>query len=464
MRTAPATPANGPSIALPLAFVLTGLAALCAGVVWLVLQPGLLSTYHYNQDVIAVTHLFVLGWICTIIMGAMYQLVPVALETHLYSNKLGCAQFVFHLVGVAGMVWAFRARKMAALAHYASVFAFGVILFVYNMARTLRRTPRWNITASAVAASLFWISMAVTAGLSIAAAKCDYDPALALAPPAWIAAILRGLQSFGVYVAHFGAIRTMHAHAHLGGAGFFIMLIVGVSYKLVPMFTLSEVQSRARAVGSIILLNIGLAGSFLAILRHSPLESPFACVIVAALALYGWELAAILRARKRRALDWGVKYFLTAVALLLPVSALSLVLCWSGLPQNTFTGQLENLYGFLALIGVVTFAILGMLYKIVPFLVWFGQYSRLIGRVPVPSLPDLYSARLQSLGYRAFLIGLAATSEGILLSNETGVRIGCGFLALAVSTMALNVAGMLSHFFKPALPPAFKTSTPLKTA
>jgi len=241
----------------------------------------------------------------------------------------------------------------------------------------------------------------------------------------------------------------MHAHAHLGGVGFFTMLIVGVSYKLIPMFTLSELQSRGRAVGSVALLNLGLAGSFVAILRHSPLKPVFAGMVVAALAVYGWELKAILHARKRRALDWGIQYFLTAIVLLLPLSVLAVVLSWPGLPRNTFTRQLENLYGFLGLIGVVTFAIIGMLYKIIPFLVWFGRYSRQIGRGKVPALADLYSARLQALGYWAWLAGLSVTGGAIVFANEAGIRIGCGFLALGVGTLVLNVGKMLSHYFKP---------------
>ena len=35
---------------------------------------------------------------------------------------------------------------------------------------------------------------------------------------------------------------------------------------------------------------------------------------------------------------------------------------WPGLPLNTFAGQLESLYGFLGFIGVITLAIIGMLY------------------------------------------------------------------------------------------------------
>ena len=445
--------ANAPTVALPLAFMLTGLLALCAGTGWLVLQPGLLATYHYNQYVIAVTHLFVLGWICSIVMGAMYQLVPVALETKLYSERLARWHFAFHLVGFIGMVWMFRIWNMKQVGHFGSVLALGVGFFVYNIARTLRRVPKWNITATAVAAALFWISFTVTAGLSIAIAKCSYDSTEGLATSHGVRTLLDGLRSMAWFMSRFDAISAMHAHAHLGGVGFFTMLIVGVSYKLIPMFTLSEIQSKRRAAGSVALLNVGLAGSFATILLRSPWKLAFALVGVGAMATYGWELAAILRARKRRTLDWGIKYFLTAVVLLFPLSALAVVLSWPGLPLNVFTGQLENVYGFLGLLGVVSLAIIGMLYKIIPFLVWFGRYSRQIGRAQVPSLADLYSTRLQGVGYWTFLAGVAATCVAAVCSSETGVRIGCGLVVVGVLTLAVNVGIMLTHLCRPRTRP-----------
>ncbi len=80
--------ATAPSGTLPLRFILTGLVALFVGIGWLAVQPTLLTTYHYNQNIIARIHLMVLGCISSIVMGAMYQLVPVALETTLYSERL----------------------------------------------------------------------------------------------------------------------------------------------------------------------------------------------------------------------------------------------------------------------------------------------------------------------------------------------------------------------------------------
>jgi hypothetical protein len=446
-------------------FTLTGLLALCAGIAWLVVQPSLVATYHYNQNVIAVTHLFVLGWICSVVMGAMYQLVPVALETKLYSEKLARWQFAFHVVGFIGMVWMFRVWNMEQVGHFGSVLAVGVALFVYNIARTLWREPKWNVTATAVSAALAWISLTIILGLSIAAAKSsnEYESGPEGSPTGTVAALLHGLKLGTAFLRPSGGISTMHAHAHLGGVGFFTMLIVGVSYKLIPMFTLSELRSRKRAIASVVLLNLGLAGSFVTILRHSPLKPVFALIVVAALAVYGWELKAILHVRKRRALDWGIKYFLTAIVLLLPVSLLAMTLSWPALPQSAFTGQLENLYGFLGLIGVVTFAIMGMLYKIIPFLVWFACYSRQIGRAQVPALADLYSARLQAVGYWAWLAGLTATGGAIVLANETGIRVGAIFLAVGAGTLVVNTARMLAHFLKPQTFP-LPTSTVPKLA
>jgi cbb3-type cytochrome oxidase subunit 1 len=433
--------------------MVTGMVALVTGIALLLLRPEMLATYHYNQYVIATTHLFVLGWICTIVMGAMYQLVPVALETKLYSEKLAAWQYGFHVVGFTGMVWMFWTWNMKQVGHFGAVLTVGVGLFVYNIARTLLRVARWNVIATGVASALGWLALAVCAGLTVAVGKCTYEATSALAPGNPFGVLLHGLKSVAAFAARFDQMGAMHAHAHLGALGVFIMLIVGISYKLVPMFTLSDIQSQGRAAASVTLLNAGLLGSFVTILLRHPFKFAFALVVVAGLACYGIEMIAILRARKRRTLDWGLKYFLTAIGLLAPLCVLALVLSWPGLPLTQLTGQLENVYGFVGLLGVVSFAIIGMFYKIIPFLVWYGSYSRQIGLRKVPSLADLYSPRLQAVGYWAYVAGLVVTVIAIILANAVTVRYGCALLALCLGTLAANVIKMLSHLIHPKVQP-----------
>lgn len=442
------------SVNLPLTFLLTGVLCLFVGVGILIASPSILATYHYNQHVIAVTHLLVLGWICSVVMGAMYQLVPVALETKLHSERLAWYQFAFHVIGFLGMVFMFESWNLKQVGHFGSVFALGAACFVYNIARTLFRVPKWNVTATAVTVALVWLCLAMLAGLSIAAGKSLPGAEGAAAPRGFaMHGLLQSLRALGSWTTHFNAISAMHAHAHLGAVGCFTTLIVGVSYKLIPMFTLSEIQNRRRAGLSVGLLNLSLAGSFITILTQHPLKVAFAISGAAALMIYVWELRAILRARRRLSLDWGVRYFLAAVAILIFVSFLAVVLSWPGLPMNVFTGQLENLYGFLGLLGAISFAIIGMLYKIVPFLVWFARYSAQIGRQKVPALAEMYSAPCQAFGFWTFLCGLAVTSAAILFSSESFVRLGCLALAASLLCLAVNLSLILSHLITPRLQP-----------
>ena len=415
------------STVVPLSFIASGMVALLIGMACVALRPEILSTYHYNQHVIAITHLIMLGWICSVVMGAVYQLVPVALETKLHSERLAQVHWVLHLVGFAGMVRMFWVWNIPLAASFGLVLGTGVTLFVYNIGRTLWRIPRWSVVATGVTSALAWLSLTIVAGLLIAAAKL------------WP-------------ISRFDPISQMHAHAHLGGLGFLVVLIISVSYKLVPMFVLSDIQNLRRARASIHLLNMGLAGLFVTLLFNSALKLAFAGVVVAGLAIYGWELAAMVRARKRRALDWGLKYFFTAIGLLVPVSLLGLGLAQRDLPLNALTGQLESVYGLLALLGVVTFAIMGMLYKIVPFLVWYARYSGEIGRKKVPSLADLYSGRLQMFGYWIFLAGLTLTTMGTMLGHAECVQRGALVWLFGIGIFSVNIGKICLHLIPAKTP------------
>jgi len=427
------------AVRLPLCFVLTGALSLLISGAVLVAQPELLAIYHYTPHLIAITHLCVLGFICSIVMGAMYQLVPVTLETQLFSEKLVLFQFAAHVIGFVGMVWAFWNFNMALVGAFGSVLTLGVGLFVFNLACTLAKVKRWNTIKFGITSALIWLSATVAAGLFVTASK--FWTCFAFQP-----------------------LAAMHAHAHLGVIGVFVLMIVTVSYKLVPMFTLSELQSERRAWASVALINIGLVGTFITVWFQESFKPLFALVTIGGFVLYGWEMVAIVRARKRRVLDWGMKYFLTALGLLVPLSILALALTWSGLPVNAVTMQLESVYGLLGLFGLVGLAILGMLYKIVPFLVWFHSYSGHIGRAKVPALADMYSVRLQIAGYWTFLAGLACLSVATAWSHTAGIRWGGGLLVLSVALFALNLGKMLTHFVRPRVEPfAKKSNLTLKT-
>jgi hypothetical protein len=421
VRPATIATAHAPAVTIPLQFIVVSVLALAVTAGWLVCEPALITNYHYSPHAVAFTHLFLLGFAASAAMGIIYQLAPVAFEAPLHSQRLARAQFWFHVIGIVGMVCMFRKWDLKQVGHFGSVFGVGVILFVYNIARTLGKMPRRTLIARGMASAVGWLFLTMLAGIFLACAKC------------W------------PWISPFEPLAQMHAHAHLGGLGVFIVLTVSVAYRLVPMFTVSTLQNERRAGWSLVLLNAGVAGLAVSILFRSPWKLAFALLSISGLVCFAVELASILRARQRRTLDWGMRYFLTGVALLAPLSLLSIVLCWPGLPVTHFTQQLENAYAILAVLGVLGFAITGMLYKILPFLVWFHRYSADVGRSRVPSLAEMVSSRLQAIGYGLQLFGVLIAAAASVLGHTRCATVAVALNAAGVLLLSINVLFIVGH-------------------
>ena len=101
----------------------------------------------------------------------------------------------------------------------------------------------------------------------------------------------------------------MHAHAHLGIIGSHDADRGGHLQVDSDVHTERYSESASGEFASVVLLNRDSLGSFVTILLRSPWKLFFALIIVLALAVYGWEARAIVRARKRRTSDWGIRYF-----------------------------------------------------------------------------------------------------------------------------------------------------------
>ncbi len=442
-----------PDVTLPLRFLLAGVVALGAGIGTLIGRPELLTTYHYHPHTIAITHLFLLGFLLSVVFGATYQLVPVALETTLASERLARWHFPIHILSVAGMVWMFWIWNMKDLGHFGCGLALGVGFFLWNLGRTLLRVRRWTVISFGIASALFWLAAVVTAGLAVAAAKCSYELVDRADIPRLLRLPLEGLKATADVVLKFEPLGVMHAHAHLGVVGVFVLLTVAVAYKLVPMFLLSEVQRPWRAWTSMVLLNAGLLALVPAIALQAWWKPIASGIVIMGLLMYGFEIAAIVRARRRHTLDWGIRAFLAAQACLVPVAGLGLFLSWPTMVLTEMTGRLENAYGFLAILGVLGLGILGMLHKILPFLVWFAAYGREIGRARTPSLQEMQCASLQAGTFLSWLTGLAICLAGILLGSDGLARMGLILLALALGLFATNALRILGHLVRPKLAP-----------
>jgi hypothetical protein len=376
---------------------------------------GVLGEHHYKPHTVAFTHLLVLGWISSIVMGAMYQLVPVALATELHSRKLGYISFACHLVGVCGMVLSFWLWEFRLLLWFGTSVSIGFGLLIYNMARTIKKAPTRDIVSVHIATSLAYIVLTFLAGQYLMHDKL-------------------------IWFSRFNVLSAIHAHAHLAALGWFVLLIMGVGYRLLPMFFLTEVQNIKRAWVAYAFVNSGILGLFCALVIQASWIGLPLLILTIGLGLWFKEVTAMIFARKRLALDSALRAAILAVLHLPLVVGIG---CWLALAKDVSDLQLQaqTSYALLGFFGFISLFIIGMLYKIIPFLVWYKIYPPLIGRQPVPKLEDLYHHGLQRWGLILFVTGtwslacatICAKVIPLFYLQLSAVLFGCGALATVLN-------------------------------
>ena len=132
--------ANAPSskIVVP-HFIAGGISFLIVAILLAISAPELLLAY-YNNKLIAITHIIILGWASMMVFGALYQLIPVVYETSLYSEKLSQITFWLFIISVSLLAYSFWIGAYTDLLFYASLMMFGsLLLFIINLHLTYKK-------------------------------------------------------------------------------------------------------------------------------------------------------------------------------------------------------------------------------------------------------------------------------------------------------------------------------------
>lgn len=398
-------PARQPSLWVPLRYWVVAQASFLAVLFWAPFGGDRLFGSFYQGQALALTHLLALGWITMTTMGASFQLVPVALETTLFSERMARWQFWLMLLGTATMVvhfWGFQFRAVAAGAGLVLVAA---LLYVFNLGRTLFQLARWDIVARHVAAALLYLLATALLGSLMALNKVFPIPGA-------------------------DALRLIFAHAHLAGIGWVGMMILGVGYKLIPMFSLGELGDERTPRWQFWLINLGLIGLFGSLLAGSRLALPFALTITAAIGLYLWKMVAVLRESRRPRLDWGLRHAVSALTYLGVASLMGLWLASGQGAGGSWAVRVAFGYAVLALLGWMSVMIIGMTYKILPFLVWHHRYSDVVGLRPVPTATEFVGEELPGLEFWILHCGILTLVTGLIFQWAPVIRVGTLFLAV----------------------------------
>lgn len=382
-------PAKSPPLFVPIGMILAALAGL------LLLQPLLIwkasmifGPFRFNSATLTAVHIFTLGFATAVMVGAFYQIVPVMMIGRPVNGRWALAQAVLYLAGAYLLVWGFYSYETLWIAIGGSLVVLALLLFAGLVGRSMRTATQWTISGSYMVAGLSFLGGTVLWGLTLA---------------------LNLRWNFLGDTLNNG---PLGAHLILGLGGWFMLTIFGVSYQLIPMFALTDRGQQAPARLALLLLTVGLWAAFVALVLHLPglITGLALFVALAGVGVYGRDMAGMIGRRRRKELDLGMRYAMTSFGFL----GLSLVLLaiGSAVPALIDLG-VAGVWFFLP--GFVGSMILGMLYKIVPFLFWhYLLKSRTDKSQRLPTLTQMYSGRLAEAGFWLWMGGALLT--GLILA------------------------------------------------
>ncbi|MFD2245133.1 hypothetical protein [Pontibacter ruber] len=378
--------------------------------------------HYFHPKLLTLTHVAALGWATMVIFGALYQLLPVVLEVRLYSEKLAYYAFGLLSSGTILLACAFWHFWVGTIMQVAALFLFlSFGLFALNVVQTARTAAKWTIEADFIVTSTVWLLATGFVGLLM-------------------------VFNFTYPFLPQEHVHYLKLHAHLGMVGWFLLLIIGVGAKLIPMFMLAHTESTRNLSIAYYCINGGLI-LFAAdhLFFHTAFLPVYAGLVMLGITFFLLFLRQAKQVQKRQEADLGMKQTFVALGLLLlPVMLVFLVTTNLGLPQGLLS-SLYLVYGLSVFLGFVTALILGQTFKTLPFIIWMHRYQDHVGRFKTPLPKDLYSNDLLRWQNIAYLAALLVLLTGVLVAQQAVILGGAMLFVVAAVLYAANVFKVLLH-------------------
>ena len=387
----------------------------------LLLNTRAIHLHYFHPQTLAITHIMALGWGTMIILGASHQLLPALIDGKLSSDLLAYLSFAFAAVGIPLLVTGFYLFQTGWLLQTGAILVnAAVIFYLVNVVCSIYESKKCGVQAVFVATATLWLFATVLFGLLLV-----FNFTRAWLPE--------------------NSVEYLSLHAHMGIAGWFLLLVLGVASRLIPMFLISKYSSPKKLWWIYSLVNLALCGFILLKIYAAPGAAYFlpAILIGTALVIFADYCRRAYRSRLRKQVDEQMKLSLLSVAfLLLPVLCLFAVIVFMSRNQESGT---VLLYGYCIFFGWITAIILAMTFKTLPFIVWNKVYHDKAAKGKTPAPKELFSEKLFQLMRIFYLSGFGLFILGIIFLNNILLTAGAAALLLAALSYAGNVARILLH-------------------
>ncbi|MCK9490585.1 MAG: hypothetical protein M0Q24_00735 [Sulfurimonas sp.] len=363
-------------------------------------------------SMIAWVHLYMLGFVMMAIFSAMAQLGPVVTETKHHNVFVFKYIWIFLTLGLTLMFIGFYV-DLNFLLYGGGLVLVAMCIYIVEFFLTLKNARRKTTITTAMKMSNLFLLLGIINGLIMALGFNSY---LEIDPHS-----------------------LLKAHTFSLVIGFVTLLIMGISIILVPMFGFSKRISDNEFAKSFYTLCAGVILMLASpLFSTSILESASYTLTIIAILLYFFQLAKMMRSRKKVVHDiWARSIYVGFISFIL---SFLLFVFYLISPDP----EILKLASWILLVGFFGFLIIGNLYKIIPFLLWFEIYSPLIEEQNVPMLHELLPSRLTNLQFISSSLGLAISSFGLLLKESIIFYIGAFFLLLGATFLFSSIYKMFA--------------------
>lgn len=364
---------QAPPISAPLRFFLTApIFGVIAGIL-ILLSDTLSLTNRYSIDAIIITHAITIGVFSFVMFGALTQMLPVLTGTKIFKVKLVTSiSHIMIVIGLLSMIVGlkFTINELTTLSYI--TLGGGFMLMILSIANALREVKNFTATVKGMTASLIF---------------------------AFFITILGVMMLFEYASGSVGERHHIYANIHSVWAifGFCGLLIIGVAFQVLPMFYVAPHFKRFCKKRVVVLISVGL----IIWLILNSLYDEYTLYAKLWIAIFFWAFATTVwlkfNKRKRPVSDVTVWYWRAASIFLTLGSFLWIF-------DEFFKHEYIVMVAILIGGGFTLSIMIGMLYKIVPFLVWFHLNG--MGYMKIPTINEMIDKDLARIQFVLLILSI----------------------------------------------------------
>ncbi len=399
---------QAPPIAAPLRFFLTApLFGIIAGILILLSNSHTLMS-RYSVDAIIVTHAITIGVFAFVMFGALTQMLPVLAGAKI--DRVKGITFFSYLMLTSGLLAMIIGLKFSieVLTTYAYIgIGSGFLTMVIAIVYAMRNVNNFTATIKGMLASLLFAFFIGCMGIFLL-----YEYAT---------------NSISQY--HYLIADIHSVWAIFGFAG---LLIIGVAFQVLPMFYVAPKFKQFCKKRVVLLISSGL----LIWLFLNQFYEQYELVAKIWIALFFWAFATTVwlkfNKRKRPISDVTVWYW-RASSIFLTLGSFLWIF------DEFFKHEYIVMVGILIGGGFILSIMIGMLYKILPFLVWF--HLNAMGYMKIPTINEMIDKGLAKVQFTLLMLSLIGFIFAFYIPQLLAVS--AIYFIISMALLEYNILGPL---------------------